>query len=111
MGETMTVETADAPVDPEINRLKAEIARFTEVKATIVEELRATSIIKDVLALRGELKRCEDAIRNLNVKAFDLQQKIKRPIAARECKCPTCERFIPAGTILSDALKGALSKK
>jgi len=82
-----------------------EVAGMRSAIAEEIQEETRTYALKD---LRNELRRVEDVLRELRVKQFELQGKIKRPVAARQVKCPTCQRYIPAGTILTPELRAAL---
>ena len=118
MGETTTA--ADEPQgvtgapktaeQSELSILKEKRTNLQEMLSVVRKELAEESATHLVLDLRREVKQIEDAIRKLNVLEFELNKRIKRPVAARECRCPTCERFVPSGTVLSAALREALNK-
>ena len=87
--------------------------RHTELlgfRAAVLEEMAAEPPLHELVELRTELRRIEDAVRTVNIRKFDLDGKIKRPVGKRAVKCPTCGHHLPGDTILSGALVAQLSQ-
>lgn len=94
-------ETASLALDPvSLARQKLELLQGHRKQAGI--ELAAGG--PDAPELMQEIRQLDSAIRELNVEIFRLQKKIKRAPKKRECKCPTCDRFIGRDVLLSEAL-------
>lgn len=95
------METDAQSFDPlTLTRAKLEVLQGHRKQAGI--ELAAGG--PDAPELMAEIRALDSAIRDLNVQIFRLQKKIKRAPKKRECKCPTCERYIGQDTLLSEGL-------
>lgn len=101
-GATTTDEAALAGI-------LAEREKYRGFLLAAEQELADTGVFYEQVNLRKEIVRIREALTRLAVKEHELLGKIKRPVAAREVKCPTCGRYLPAGEILSDGLKKALA--
>lgn len=92
----------------ELARIESRREELRGFLAATREELSETAVTHELLTLRKELLRIEDAIRVLNQREFALKGKIHRVVGANEVKCPACGRYLVSGTILSPALRAAL---
>lgn len=87
----------------ELDRLHAEREKLNGFRKQAAEELMSATGTA-VFDLRKEIVRLDDRLRMLNVAIFKSEKRIKRGVKPREVCCPTCERYLPAGTILSEAV-------
>lgn len=84
-----------------VSRMNAERETLLGHRKAANEELQ-TAVGQAQWELRREIKQIDDRIRALNIRLFDAQKKIKRGIGGREVCCPSCDRWLPAGTVISD---------
>jgi DNA repair exonuclease SbcCD ATPase subunit len=93
----------------ELATIEAKREELRGFLAAAKEELSETDVFYEQVELRKEIQRIADAITRLTAREFEIKGKIKRTIGVREAKCPTCGRYLPAGTILSEGLKAKLT--
>ena len=92
----------------ELAAIEAERAKYKGWLDAAKEELAETGVFYEQMNLRKEITKIQNALTRLTSREFELKGKIKRQIGAQEVKCPTCGRYLPSGTILSDAILAKL---
>lgn len=95
--------TPDPATAKRIAALSKRLDTLRGFRAACKEEASG-AVGGELFDLTRELRNIERELGKVQAEIFRLEKRIKRELKARECKCPTCQRYLPAGTVLSEGL-------
>lgn len=110
MATEHTEHGTDIDTDLKQVQLEKRLAELKGFAKQVNTEIVGTAGI-EFEELSKEKRRIEGALERVQRELFELRQLVTREVGVRECKCPTCERWIPAGTPLTEQVIRALKAR